>query len=564
MSKPSKPFRSHAIVGSLLLLLGALIIGFGWVVPSRFKSVPFEIVREAGQAGQALSDQGRSLLLDGNYGAAGLVADAARELKEAKASLLASQVSMELEANPQLARWGAWDPFLETALKAVPLEEYSSEPGALGILLAKPCRTPVSELLANSRNPLVRDLLATGEFTTYRRLFPVSSTSGRPLEVTLLGLGLLAQGDHFNDSLRNDLRGLILDAKATGSIGQLEDFYLDTLSLMRVFDWGQLKEIFSRLQSLDDLKRLRFLLHRKSEQRALVYSMALNARDLSELFSYLETYGDVGFERLQSALAVGVSGYQLVLREQLPLETEALEGTGSFISKLQTALSPFSLKNPQLSLSAKYGSFFLGSFIALWGISLFGRFYRETISPTLALTQRFFGATASVLIFAVLSEPFLSAAGAFEGYNFSFVMPVLAQVDGELQIVETTPTTSMEPATLLSIAFFFLLQSLVFLICMLKVREIEKRELDPLVKLKLMENEENLFDAGLYVGIAGTCISLVMQVIGIVEANLLAAYSSNLFGILCVAIVKIRLVRPYKTRLIMAGEEQIVSLSRKS
>ncbi len=564
MSKSPKPFRSHAIVGSLLLLLGVAVIGFGWVVPSRFKSVPFQVVREAGQAGQALSDSGRALLLDGNYGAARLVAEAAMGLEEEKASLLVSQVSMELEANPQLARWGAWDPFLEVALKDVSLESYSSEPGVLGILLAKPCRVPVSSLLENSRNPLVRDLLATGEFTTYRRLFPVSSTSGRPLEVSLLALGLLAQGDHFNAALRSELRGLILDAKATGSVGPLEDFYLDTLSLMRIFDWGQFKEAVGHLESADHLKRLRFLLHRKTEQRPLIFGMILNTRSLDELFSYLEEFGDVGFERLESSLATGISGYKLALREQLPIETEAVGSSGSFIAKIQTGLSPFSLKNPRLSLGVKYGSFFLGSFVALWGGSLFGRFYRESISPVLAVTQRFFGASASVLIFAVLSEPFLSASGAFEGYNFSFVMPVLAQVDGELQIVETTPTTSMETATLLSIAFFFLLQALVFLICMLKVREIEKRDLDPLVKLKLMENEENLFDSGLYVGIAGTCISLVMQVIGIVEANLLAAYSSNLFGILCVAIVKIRLVRPYKTGLIMASEEQIVSLSKKS
>ena len=36
-----------------------------------------------------------------------------------------------------------------------------------------------------------------------------------------------------------------------------------------------------------------------------------------------------------------------------------------------------------------------------------------------------------------------------------------------------------------------------------------------------------------------------------VEANLLAAYSSNLFGIVCVALVKIRHVRPYKRQLII-------------
>ncbi|EDY82283.1 hypothetical protein VDG1235_1903 [Verrucomicrobiia bacterium DG1235] len=564
MSDPVKPFRSHALVGSLMLLLGFALIAFGWVIPSRFKSVPFGVVREAGQAGARVSDQARFYLLDGNYGAAELMAKGASRLGEKESALVSAQVAMEIESNEQLALWGAWDPFLEAALKNVPLDDYSTEPGFLGVLLAKPCRTAVSRLLENSRNPLVQDLLATGEFTTYRRLFPVSSTSGRPLEVSLLGLGLAAQGDHLTDGLRLELRGLILEAKASGSIGALEDFYLDALSLMRMFSWGQLKELLSRAESTEDLKRLRFLFHRKPERQALVYAMSLASRDLADLFDYLATFGDEGFDRLESSLATGVDGYLLALREQLPIEIEVIEDVGSFVSNVQTALSPFSLRNPQLSLGIKYSSFFVGSFVALYGLSLFGRFYRETVSPMLAFTQRFFGAAASVLVFAVLSEPFLSGAGTFDGYNFTFVLPVLAQVDGELQIIETTPTTSMEPATLLSIAFFFLLQALVFLICMLKVREIERRDFDPLVKLKLMENEENLFDAGLYVGIAGTCIALVMQVINLVEANLLAAYSSNLFGILCVAIVKIRLVRPYKTKLIMASEQQIVDLSKKS
>ena len=130
-------------------------------------------------------------------------------------------------------------------------------------------------------------------------------------------------------------------------------------------------------------------------------------------------------------------------------------------------------------------------------------------------------------------------------------MPVLAQVDGETVIVETEPTASMEPATLLSVSFFFALQILVFMICLLKVRQIDRGDYDNLIKLKLMENEENLFDSGLYVGIAGTCISLVLQVLGLIEANLIAAYSSNLFGILGVAIVKIQLVRPFKISIVI-------------
>ena len=61
--------------------------------------------------------------------------------------------------------------------------------------------------------------------------------------------------------------------------------------------------------------------------------------------------------------------------------------------------------------------------------------------------------------------------------------------------------------------------------------------------------------------IAGTATALVLQVLGIIEPNLLAAYSSNLFGIACVALVKIRHVRPYKCGLILrgAGEKQAAS-----
>ena len=69
-----------------------------------------------------------------------------------------------------------------------------------------------------------------------------------------------------------------------------------------------------------------------------------------------------------------------------------------------------------------------------------------------------------------------------------------------------------------------------------------------------MENEENLFDSGLYVGMMGTATALVLQVMGVIDQNLLAAYSSNLFGLICVAFVKIRHVRGYKRRLILAAQ----------
>ena len=261
---------------------------------------------------------------------------------------------------------------------------------------------------------------------------------------------------------------------------------------------------------------------------------------------------------MRTAGAFGSDGVRLLLEQQLPLDSgESLEES----TPMEINLTRFSLGNPKLSLSIKYALFFIGALLLFWGGSRFTAFYREPGSALLGATQKVFISMASVIVLIILSEPHLASGTSTEGYSFKLVMPVLAQVEGETIILETEPTTSMDPATLLSVSFFFILQVLVFLICLLKVRQIEKEDLDTLIKLKLMENEENLFDSGLYVGIAGTCISLVLQVVGLIEANLLSAYSSNLFGILCVAIVKIRLVRPYKNRLILESQEQLAALS---
>jgi hypothetical protein len=90
-----------------------------------------------------------------------------------------------------------------------------------------------------------------------------------------------------------------------------------------------------------------------------------------------------------------------------------------------------------------------------------------------------------------------------------------------------------------------------YVICLLKISDVSRQPVPSPTKLRLMENEENLFDGGLYIGIAGTATALVLQVLHLIDANLLAAYSSNLFGIVCVALVKIRHVRPYKRQLIL-------------
>ena len=68
---------------------------------------------------------------------------------------------------------------------------------------------------------------------------------------------------------------------------------------------------------------------------------------------------------------------------------------------------------------------------------------------------------------------------------------------------------------------------------------------------------QNFFYLLLYIGLAGTVVSLILLTMGIVTASLIAAYASTLFGILFTAIVKIVHVRKYKRKLLIesAGED---------
>jgi hypothetical protein len=74
------------------------------------------------------------------------------------------------------------------------------------------------------------------------------------------------------------------------------------------------------------------------------------------------------------------------------------------------------------------------------------------------------------------------------------------------------------------------------------------------MKLRLLENEDHLFDAGLYLGFVGTIISLIIASMGLVKFSLMAAYSSTSFGIIFVVIFKIFHLRPARRKLLLEAE----------
>ncbi len=149
----------------------------------------------------------------------------------------------------------------------------------------------------------------------------------------------------------------------------------------------------------------------------------------------------------------------------------------------------------------------------------------------------------------VATEPYLLRAAPASEYRLELHLPVFLATPAAPP--PFTPKLTMDTSTVITIAVFACLQIFVYTICLRKVREINAQDISPLLKLRLMENEENLFDSGLYLGMIGTAAALALQVLGVIQGNLLAAYCSSLFGIICVALVKIRHVRTYKRGLII-------------
>ena len=122
---------------------------------------------------------------------------------------------------------------------------------------------------------------------------------------------------------------------------------------------------------------------------------------------------------------------------------------------------------------------------------------------------------------------------------------VINNIGGETMNFET------DTATIAAVALFFVLQMTVYVFCLIRLSIIKRARGSANLKLQLLENEETLFDLGLYIGLAGTVFSLILLTMGIVTASLMAAYASTLFGILFTAIVKTVHVRRYKRRLLL-------------
>jgi hypothetical protein len=541
------PARAFALAGA-----GLALAVVAWMLPVNLKSVTPALLKAAGAGTPSLVEFGRQLVESEKIGPAALVLTAAQVVGDARAPDLAADLAKLSARQPEFVAWGGWDPFLDPIFKLRENTGRSQSTPVLEFLITEKARTSLRDYLAGTRSLGVEDLLRTRDIPTATRFVPVGQPGGQALDSVILLTALLYQGEHLSPSLQRELRGLAEAALAKKDFGELELFYLDLLSLGKRLDWGQLSELLSRTDSTKTVGEYAHLARVAPGQLPLIYSAALFSDSADSVASYLIQYGESGAADLRLALGAGQGAVRQLLLRQVPVNHSAGPALGD--------TATLALLYPKLTLAVKWLGFFAGAFLLFRGLDCWLFALGGGVGNKAMLLHLRSGVLAlfAAILLVVATEPFLLKATPLSAYRLRIVVPMLANVATPSSQPQSSTHPDMDTSTLISIGVFALLQVVTYLVCLMKIGEVERQDISPQLKLRLMENEENLFDSGLYIGMMGTATALVLQVVGVIPANLLAAYSSNLFGIVCVALVKIRHVRGYKRQLIFDSQPAAV------
>ena len=486
-STPAPGFRPTA---PILVLAGLVVALAAWVVPVNLKSVSPTLLAAAGQDTPSLSDIGGQLVDSEKIGPAALVLAAAKSVGDPQAPALARALDRLKARQPNLTAWGGWDPFLDPLFNLrAPSGRTGSTP-VLTFLIPGQAREKLLSSLSDSGSIGVQLLLQARKIDNTGRFAPATKPGGQPLDSLILLTALLYQGEHLAPPLQRELRYLTETAIAQKQLGDLGPYFLDLMALGRRLDWVQLTELLRRTDSVKTVAAYAQLARVAPDQFSAIYAAALLTDSADRVASYLLLYGKAGATDLRLALADGRGAVRQLVLRQVPVNRSAGPALGS--------AGALVLAHPRLMLVVKYLGYLLGLFIVLRGLD------RWIVSPPTGAGSAVPRATAGVMAFflaglvIVATEPFLLRAAPLSEYRPVLRLPMLAASGQPLHSPDSSKNiVTMDSSTLISIAFFALLQVAVYLVCLRKINQITREEATPALKLRLMENEENLFDCGL-------------------------------------------------------------------
>lgn len=537
----------------ICVVLGLVLLGCGLIVPAHLRAVDAGVVLSAGRTGDSLLQRGKALTDAGRLGAATLLVLAAHQVEMPGWDRVGEALTNRVAQNPGAMFWGN-DTRVSSLFNSPPEGNSFS-----AFIVQRENREAALARLGNSAVYTVQELLRfrTSDHTV---LFPPSSAAGgQALDAVVAECGLLLDDNHLTSSLAGYLQEQVTQANK-GNSQALEQALMDFGSLGEHLNWDQLTAFVAEIPDAVTLHQLAAQVSGIGDRLPLLFAAVQLSGQPSAVVKYTAKFPKTGLQDISSGLWYGANGVKELVESDQRLYRS---GTIGFLAAYNPvgavyyyAAAQF-LENPWLVLAAKWLCYLAAGFFLANALHFCRRPVSRLEQPLQVrgfhLLREFLFSLGFLLVVLLLSEPFLaqeSQAGG--GLSFRLGLPmsgglVPAGIAGIKQTV-------MNPTILLTLLVFFVLQALIYISCLVKLAEIRRQQVPPRMKLKLLENEDHLFDAGLYLGFVGTIVSLIVASLGLVKFSLMAAYSSTCFGIIFVVIFKIFHLRPARRKLLLEAE----------
>ena len=529
-------------------LLGLVALVCGLLVPAHLRAVDGGVLAQAGAHTPSLMERGLSLVDSNELGAAELLFDAAEAQRLPGREKLAGATARLAVHVPALRLWGRPVPALEKLASPTAAPEPITD-----FVVHLENRDRILDLLRASKCAAVQQLLQVRNLTNTVLFPPSPSASGQALDAALSLCGLLLDQGQMRPALSNAVYTLAARANAGEKTLPLEQVLMSVMSLGQRLNWGQLAAWVREIEDPQTLDLQAGLARRDEARLGVLFS----ADDLSgqpqAVAEYLVNFSRTGMDDLGDSLWYGSGGVRELLARQ-----ERLHQASSPMSAAIEAgpLAQLAWQQPKLALGLKWLLYLLaGFFLATalhfaWPVA--SVLERPLVVRGFHVAREVLFALGFLLVVLLLSEPFLTQESQRVEIPFRLRLPTIGSL-APAGAPSVHPQI-MNKLSLLTLLLFFVLQGLLYVASLVKLAEIRRQRVLPRMKLRLLENEEHLFDAGLYLGFVGTIISLILVSLGVVRFSLMAAYSSTSFGIIYVSIFKIFHLRPARRRLLLEAE----------
>lgn len=543
-------------------LLGLGLVICGWLTPAHLRAVDANVLSKAGRKSPSLLDEGLGLVKEKKLGAAQLLGEAAQSEKLPGYQDLAAEIELAARKQPAHLTWGVPDTRFDTLLWADPRMTNSLPQPVTDVVLRLENRNKVLAYLRVSPKTIIQDLLQTRSLTNTVLFPPSTSASGQAYDAAVSVAGLLLDAGDLTAALRDATGRLAAEADSGGKTESLENALLDFMSLGQRFNYGQLSGLLARVEDLETVHTLAEAVRDAGDKVPVLFAAVQLSGQPVAVAKYLDKYTKTGLTDLGASLAYGAGAVKELLERKQRLHTpKRLAGMYGWpvLNSIRNVAVDYAFSVPWLTLMLKWLCYLAGGFFLAMAVH-YGRPIPSDLERPLQVTglhlaREFLFGLGFLLVMLLVSEPFLAQEVQRQKFSIRFVLPVAGNAS-TLSTALKSGSIMNQPnnVSLLTLLLFFVLQALIYTACLVKLAEIRRQNVSARMKLKLLENEDHLFDAGLYLGFVGTIISLILVSLGVIEPSLMAAYSSTSFGILFVSVFKIFHLRPVRRRLLLEAE----------